>query len=547
MIDRLDTKNKNMVTYLEPEVFVAKYPINGECMAKGTYGKVYTSGSEYVVKQFARDSSYRSLVCELNGYSTNIHPCIMKPLAWTISENIAYMAMPRGIDITKAYEDGKITLEEIISDSLSAIADMNSRGYFHGDIKDVNMVYHDGLCKIIDMGLVRLGILDEDGNFYTREEAYSIVFRDPEYYEGQYNNINTEVYALIVSYLAIIRGGQVSYCDIDNYINGKPHIDWLFRFAKMPLDKRPSTKKLLAEAPKELIVRRYETKTQYMPSILEIENNKSFKLFITTLINTSTIFDISSRDLFLAVNLAYRSYESIIEEDDEELKNVYMIVLLSLVSFSSLSHIKSFDSWGRILKISDLEEKYKELLINVLIALEGIITSFTYWDYCDNPTNFLALLYDMTEEDHDFNLIRSFETKCNLNKDIKTSDIEGINNHPLFSTEIVNKPSRGRFPVKDVYPCKLSKDPSHKAVENMWYNFGKDNSTIYSLLAVLYKNKKELHKVNIKVAVSICQYLHQFQHKLLAIPISLNKTFGSKWAEIIFFATVNKHPFRKVK
>ncbi|HOY91276.1 MAG TPA: hypothetical protein PK891_06125, partial [Bacteroidales bacterium] len=321
----------------------------------------------------------------------------------------------------------------------------------------------------------------------------------------------------------------------------------LFQQAKLPSSKRPSTKKLLAEAPAELIVRRHESKMQYIPRILEIENNKAFKTFITSLINVSTTLNVSSRDLFLAVNLAHRSYELVVEEEDTELKNIYMIVLLSLASFSSLSYTKSFSFWERTLIITEVEEKYRELLINVLISLEGVVTSFTYWDYCDNPANFLSLLYDMTKEDYDPNMIRSFETKSNHNKDIKTFDIEGVNNHPLFSSEVINKPSRGMFPVRDVFPSKLDKDANYAAVESMWYSFGEDNSTIFSLLAVLYKNKKELHKVNIKVAVSICQFLHQNQNKLPAIPISLAKTLGPKWGEIIFFATVSKHPFRKVK
>lgn len=540
-------KIKPKMEYLEPEIFTERFPISLEPFAEGTFGKIYTSGEEYIVKGFKKDPHFRSLICELNGYSTNIHPCIMKPIAWSIIDGIAFMAMPRGEDINNAYKEGKITIEEIISDSLSAIADMNSRGYLHGDIKDANMIFHEGRCKIIDMGLVRLAILAEDGNFYAKEEAYSPLFRDMEYYEEQYNNINSEVYALASAYIAIINGGNINYFELMDYKSDIPHLDWLFQKAKLPSVSRPNAKMILLEAPGELIVRRYPLEIQYISPILEVDDNKNLKVFMTTMVEIHKALELPARDLFLAVNLIHRSYELIIERIHLTTMKMYSIVILSIVSCVSLSHFKSFDYWEEALDITNVESKYEEFLINVLMALNGTITSFTYWDYAKSPKDFLPLLYDMTDKDYDINLIRSFESKINRNKYIKTQDISGINESPIFGEGVINKLSGPFHPVSGLERCKLPIEQDHKIVVKMWFNFNEDRTSIFSLLNVLYKNRKVLYKINIKVANAICRFLYENEYTDRPISLVLEKILGIEWREIIFFSSSKNHPFKTLK
>lgn len=76
----------------------------------------------------------------------------MKPLCWTyniqtVNEIEGYIVMDKGIKVTDAYKNDLVAIEEIISDTLSAIAFMNSHGFAHCDIKPGNMIYSNGKVK----------------------------------------------------------------------------------------------------------------------------------------------------------------------------------------------------------------------------------------------------------------------------------------------------------------------------------------------------------------------------------------------------------------
>lgn len=526
---------ENRFIYLEPEIFSSRYPLDKEPLSEGTYGIIYTSGNDYIIKGFKKDEEFRSLICEINGYSVNKHPCIMSPIAWTILDNLGFIVMPRGKDIAIAYRDGDITIEEIISDSLSAIADMNSRGYFHGDIKNANMVYHEGLCKIIDMGLVRLCVYGEDGNFYTNEEAYSLMYRTLDYYDEQYNNINSEVYALVISYLDIVKSGSIGFYDLNEYKSDKPHLEWLFQKARLDSELRPNAKTLLEEAPKELIVRKHNSKLHYRSESIEIDNIRSFKNYINYLLKLCSAIKITARNTFLAIDLAHRSYELVIESEDEMNKKIYSMVLISLVCCTSYSYSKSFDFWERCFDVEDIKNKYKDMLINVLIVLNGKITNFTYWDYAKSPEDFPFLLQDMTERDYNPCFIRYSENKINHNKNIDIKDI------------VLEQSIHNFIPIAKLEPCKLNNKPNHIEVEKMWLNYSDGNINIASMLNCLYKNKNALSKVNINVALEICRYLYKYEYKVIMIPYTLEKIMGPSWKETIFFCCSKKHPFKKFK
>lgn len=526
---------ENRFIYLEPEIFSDRYPLDKDPLSEGTFGVIYASGNDHIVKKFKKDEEFRSLICEINGYSSNRHPCIMRPIAWTILDNIGFIVMPKGKDIGQAYRDGDISIEEIISDSLSAIADMNSRGYFHGDIKNANMVYHEGLCKIIDMGLVRLCIYGEDGNFYVNEEAYSLMYRTLDYYDEQYNNINSEVYALAVSHLDIIRGDSLEFCSLDDYKSDKPHLEWLFQKARLDSTLRPNAKTLLEEAPKELIVRKHSSKLHYRSETVEIDYIRSFKNYINYLLRLCSSIKITARNTFLVVDLAHRSYELVIESEDEINKKIYSMVLISLACCTSFTYTKSLDFWGRCFDVKDIESKYQDMLINVLIALDGKITNFTYWDYAKSPEDFPYLLQDMTEIDYNPCFIRHSESKINHDKNITIKDI------------VLKQSYRDFTPIARLEPCKLNNKPDHNEIEKMWLNYNNANTNIASMLNCLYKNRSSLSKVSKKVALEICHYLNKYEYKVIMIPYTLEKIMGPSWKEIIFFCHSKKHPFRNLK
>lgn len=157
--------------YITPLQFTCVYPL-GDKIASGAYGSVFASGSKYAIKVFCKKID---LIIELNIYSSVTHPCIMKPVAWTIIDCIGYIIMKRGYDIQEALHDKLITIEEVIADTLSAVTFLNSQGIEHGDIKPSNIMFHKNKAKLIDMGFACYGELNTDGRRRPASQPTNII------------------------------------------------------------------------------------------------------------------------------------------------------------------------------------------------------------------------------------------------------------------------------------------------------------------------------------------------------------------------------------
>lgn len=214
--------------YLPCEEFNFKFPVSNIFVDDDCYRdevRVYRSG-KYVVKMFIHNLP--EFIREVTYYTLLNHPCIIKPIAWTFDKNCALFAMPLGMDIIEAYKDKLITIEEIVSDTLSAIGYMTAKGVNHNDIKIGNILYHESKAKFIDFGLAKPYIPSE-GSF--------------------------EMFKAGISYYIIYTGNTT----INECIFDIKHLDWLMDEIK----KEVSVFDILSTAPKELLIRKYCMEGKY--------------------------------------------------------------------------------------------------------------------------------------------------------------------------------------------------------------------------------------------------------------------------------------------
>lgn len=129
-------RHNDGIKYLDQQEFFKVYPL-GNQIGSGFFGTVYDSG-KYAIKKFDSNPMLLEFSQELNFYASVNHPCIMKPLAWTVMKSQAYLTMKQGIQT--AVSEGKISVSQIICDTLSAIAFLNDNGIAHCDIKPDNII-----------------------------------------------------------------------------------------------------------------------------------------------------------------------------------------------------------------------------------------------------------------------------------------------------------------------------------------------------------------------------------------------------------------------
>src|SRR5579883_3087926 len=117
------TRNISGVEYLIPTRFNKYFPYvenknnPDDALGEGGSGAVFRSGDKYIVKEYIDvNNKFEEFVEELDIYAAFEHPCILKPVAWTINEGTPLLAMERGEDIVEAYRLGKITIRQIIYD-----------------------------------------------------------------------------------------------------------------------------------------------------------------------------------------------------------------------------------------------------------------------------------------------------------------------------------------------------------------------------------------------------------------------------------------------
>lgn len=538
------------IPYIDYEEFKVKYPHDHKERISGN--------SKYAVKRFEGSES-AEFPLELNAYSSFIHPCILKPKAWTYNKDNDkfYMISKRGKNIRKAYKDGDIKIEEIISDIMSAIAFLNSNGYIHGDIKPDNIVFHKGKAKLIDMGRFTKAKLNSDDQYYVKDILYTYMYRDPEYTENQWTNIKCEIYSLAISIKEIIEQEIPYFGSLYGYKTDISHLDWFFDEASKFIEERKDINYLLNNSPEDLIVRRYTGTIFTVPIKDKEENcNKKSIILMSWLVEVAHRYDIDTEALFLCLHLIYRLFPEInrhFKEPNKVLQLfgcVCMNLALSIISFSTLGVGEWF-----YLTASEKEEKfnkdYDDMLVLVLELSKGVISTLTYWDYASSDKDLRIFLIDMVNCSYNPLLIRGVthgNNKCiTIKQLLDEDDLKMYNKKPLL--ELREKITDG-IEISSL-PCKLDLDSSTEKIEEIFMDMVKlDDNNIHEYFPILMHNRNSL--VDLKESIIKNVYRSIFElgrnpnYRELTNKLMTNVTIaGDKWRSVAISVNSTKYnPFK---
>lgn len=413
------------ITYFSPDEFLKRYPYKGSVrLGEGTYGEVYACGEYAVKKSFGNDDGLDTdLIREMNFFASVYHQCIARPVAWSYShrDHITYVAMPKGSDLKKAYMSGKISIEQIISDTLSAIAYLNKLGIAHCDIKPANMIFHENCAKIIDLGLARYATLFSNNIYYINGLAYTAPYRAPEYVEEVWNPISAETYALAKSYYDLI-GHEYQFSNMYTFrasdkvgrankqLTGqqKKYLDELFVAAQQMSDTRPSTYELYEQVTKSkgLNVIAHEGAVLDTPVVRFKDfcaENPSWNItpemlrsvFLRLMISFPR--ESSSRTLFAGFHLINRTI-GVVKHDEKRLDLLGAVCMyLATIIFESdmqqaylHSIVKQYGG-----------EKVSIMMVDIIVASDCIIAGLTPWDYASCAEDLPEMLDDMVKCDYD--------------------------------------------------------------------------------------------------------------------------------------------------
>ena len=489
-----------MVKFIQLEELQKSYPLEKDPLGDGN---VFTSGKEYVVKIYSSttfEGEYGNglvqLAVELNIYSANIHPCILAPVAWSVRDGIGYLVMLRGEDITTAYAEGKITLQQIILDSLSAIEFLNSRGIAHADIKPANMIYHNGRCKIIDMGLARTGELFQK-TYYITGELYTPEFRDIEYSISQYNNINCELYALVTSYMFILENsepeadsGELCYYKTDDV-----DLKWLVKIALLPLNKRPSITTVLKRAKKKYGILSSRKVIYKEPTKIDACSPRTQSISKWLIKNLA--YELKASTLFSALHLLNRVYDDVIDKNSEKMLACIVVMLASYLNHEPVK----ISAYLTLLKVDEDNFNYiaNNMIASILKSTEGVLLTKTYWDYARSKEDLYPLLQDLLSCSDEFKRTNSTSNKCVRVKDFITQDISTFKGK--------GKLVSSRVDSKEENTCILDIEANIDIIERYWQE--EEEPDIYLDLPLLLHNKEALKDTKLSTARNILRFLLQ--------------------------------------
>ena len=413
--------------YLSHKDFFSLYPKEFK-IADGAYGKVYSS-NEYVIKKFNSDPSHLDFCIELNIYASINHPCIVKPVAWTVKNFHAYLAMEKGQKIYDAFIEGRIKIDQIICDVLSAVEFLNSNGIAHCDIKPGNIIFSEGRVKLIDMGICKYAELHTDGQYYIDNTAYSPSYRDPEYYMYQYNNIKCEITSIILTCYALINRQCPTFGVLYDY---KAEPSWFFEQGNKPTEKKDTITQLTKNLPIK-----YNGSINH-PNEVKQKMSDKIRSLIYAILKFCLNNNIKARCLFLCLHLIRRTCNEITFLDDINLQ-LYGFVMLDLaINIIDQGNTFGVTCWKKFIVFKD--EEYQDLTIKILRLTNGILFSETYWDYARSGEDLRDLVFDTIDINYDPKIIRDLQTGSNKSIYVRDflceNDLKLINMKRDYQTNI---------------------------------------------------------------------------------------------------------------
>jgi len=466
--------------YLSPEKFFEIYPLT-TVLTHGTYGIIYRSG-DYIVKYQSVEASpsdtpiplevmFNSIIAELNLYSRVSHPNIARVEAWTFVLDVqarrgSYIAIRRGILLHKAIQKGMISLRQAVRDVISAVAFLNVNGICHGDIKDANIIYDNGV-KLIDFGLSRTAVLFEPSSpfprptYYMRGISYSEWYRDPEYVPGEFNPITSEMYSIarLIYFLSCQERGISSnkvYDQMDESFE-VPSVEdiELDRITQLctvcPIALRP---------PIDYLCLKFKIPIGGQLIDPTSPDNKCKDIMLTLrdwLIPNCVEMEFHIRTTFLCINLMSRCLPKLYGPDLD----------LCLLGFGC-AYIACAVCETYIIPLVEPGEDRElifEMLVQILQATEGIITVPTKWDYAQFAEDIPQLLLDEIQQADEVRVLSS----TGSSKYITTEKALKIpfKSLPNSKRDYYIQPTKGfvKYTQKSQFLSSISKEIGRKKID----------------------------------------------------------------------------------
>lgn len=478
--------------FITPEDFKCQF-IHHKTLNKSDFSKVFCTQNNHVIKRFKKDPLLVDFIMELNAYAMISHPCIIKPLFWTVVHNRGYFIMEQGIGIIEAYQQKLITIDEIICDTLSAIHFLNTNGFFHGDIKAPNMIFYDGKAKLIDLGLTRRAYLNTNGEYYMQGPAYTPYSQDPEYYGLQFNNIKAEIYSLATSYIFILEGHRGEYGDIYTYKSSNPNVMWFIEEARKLQSERLTIQQLYLKAPTALKRRKYEGRITQDTPFTSQARLSALKWMVKIAIRNN----IPSQTLFLALHLFHRVYD--IDCPDEE---TLCYSCFNIASVSTGNYLQPMEINGDLIKY----------ILGILILTNGHVLNTTYWDHATCKGQLKELLFHTCIFTYDPrripNLIEGEDDPSV--KFVSTPRFVKEDDLVEMKTEILTYKSTAVIPL----PCHIHLQSTICAIKHVWNNAQKIDFNNSDYIGIVMRNRDLLYQLDLLTAINIFTLLYINRRKL---------------------------------
>lgn len=419
--------------YIPINDFEKHYPFS-KIIFKGDGRRIY-DGKDYVVKEV---DNIHDFLREVNYYCSFNHPFIMNidtisyiNKSYTnIDRKTKYkdqtsflIKMKKGKDTIQAITDGNISLQELTFDILNALSYLHERGIGHFDIKDENIIIHEGKAKLIDFGFSnRCKPYDyhHKKDFFCDDIAgFTDTHVDPQFYPLEMDSIKSDIYSfgVILYDLYMIKYNNAEtpwddrkglpYPDL-NSIKDKKLKDFISECFK-PWNLRKSSKELLNHS--YIQSNKYHSidiKDKYIPWIHSENRYKNCDKFNQIMIDvckqmdkynidTKNAFDII-HDIQICLGIINPSY------DREFSRNICdkIIFLVDSISKESKSPIP-FDN--------DFE-----LLFEILDVLDGQITHLTYYSFSPDVKFYPILFEDTLRCNYNPNYMRDLNNITMINQ-----------------------------------------------------------------------------------------------------------------------------------
>lgn len=512
--------------YLTPSVFFSQYVARGEIGA-GAYGSVKETRSGHAVKS---TNDLKSFIREVNYYSSISHPCIMRLEAWTYSGDKGYIALPKGIDSYTAFENGLISLNEIMADVLSGLDFLYTQNICHCDIKPENIVYYDGKAKIIDFGLAKNSKNFDDGRKYVQGVGYTYLYRYPEWVESEvWNPVEADLYALGRSLFAYLDSKTRR---LFTFRTGDPEIDVFIEQVTVTRDKIKSTPEIVSQTP---VYRQWEGfRLETLPIQPDDDCGSKTIIVFDWLFEVAAKYEMRAKTFFLSLHLFHR-VAGIILPDYAVARDQWLQLQLLGACCLYLAAVVEEDTRGydfaNMVVIGNgafNEAECFDMTIRIMATAEGIIQTPTYWDVAESKEDLVLLLDDTFNCNYTSERARELTGIVN-NKNVLARDLYRLYaGKPLKTTDQAWEP----IPVLDgpvVYHPIHGNPKPRSSLEKLMYGISilrANEKSLYNTMGLILTNRQyltSLDKDNARYLYSVWYSLiNQGGYDLLYLTIPFN-------------------------